>query len=49
MAMAGVQAKFRELAPKHSEDVQQAVFGVIDDLENSSVADLVSPLRTGMS
>ncbi len=46
MAMSGVQAKFRELAPKHGEDVQKAVFGIVDDLENRSVAELVSPLRT---
>lgn len=45
MAMAGVQGKFAELAPNHSSEVQQAVFAAIDDLENSTVADLVSPLR----
>lgn len=45
MTMAGVQAKFAELAPKHDDDTQQAVFAVIDDLENRTVAELVSPLR----
>jgi 2-methylcitrate dehydratase PrpD len=44
MAMADVQAKFRELAPNHGEDVRQAVFSVVDDLENRTVADLVAPL-----
>lgn len=47
MAMSGVQAKFAELAPNHDEDVQLAVFAAIDDLENRTVAELVSPLRSG--
>ncbi len=47
MDMAGVQAKFTELAPKHDRAVQQAIFEVIDDLENRTVVDLVSPLRRG--
>jgi 2-methylcitrate dehydratase PrpD len=45
MEMSGVHAKFQELAPNHADDVQQAVFDVVDDLENRTVGDLIAPLR----
>ena len=45
MEMSGVQAKFRELAPNHDDDVQRAIFEAVDDLENRTVGELVAPLR----
>jgi 2-methylcitrate dehydratase PrpD len=45
MSIEDVQAKFIELGPDVDRDRRAAVFAVINDLENHSVADLVSPLR----
>jgi 2-methylcitrate dehydratase PrpD len=45
MSMADVQAKFTELTPNHDERTRQAVYAVIDDLENKSTKELVAPLR----
>jgi len=45
MSMEEVQDKFVDLSPKHDDASRKAVFAVIDDLENRSVADLVAPLK----
>ena len=46
MPISDVQAKFEELSPNHDDSVRRKVYAVIDDLENSSVDDLVAPLRS---
>ena len=45
MSIEEVQAKFVDLSPNHSDAARGAVFAVIDDLENRTVADLVQPLK----
>jgi len=45
MSMEEVQDKFIDLSPKHDDASRKAVFAVIDDLENRSVADLVAPFK----
>jgi len=45
MSMEQVQAKFAELSPNHDEATRQAVYAAIDNLENLTTIDLVTPLR----
>lgn len=45
MSIEEVQAKFVELSPDHDDVTRAAVFEVVDDLENRTVADLIAPLR----
>ena len=45
MTIEEVQDKFRDLSPKHDEKNRKEVFDAIDNLENASIDDLLTPLR----
>jgi 2-methylcitrate dehydratase PrpD len=45
MSMEEVQDKFVDLSPKHDDATRKAVFEAIDDLENRTVSELVTPLK----
>lgn len=45
MSIEEVQEKFRDLSPNHDESKRKEVFEVINNLENATIDDLLSPLR----
>ena len=45
MTIEEVQDKFRDLSPQHDEKNRKEVFDAIDNLENASIDDLLTPLR----
>ncbi|MDG2187979.1 MAG: MmgE/PrpD family protein [Hyphomicrobiales bacterium] len=45
MTIVEVQEKFRDLSPNHDESKRMEVFEVINNLENATIDDLLSPLR----
>lgn len=45
MSIEEVQAKFIDLSPNHDDSTRNAVFEVVNDLENRTVSDLVAPLK----
>ena len=45
MSIEEVQAKFADLSPNHDDATRNAVFEVVNDLENRTVKDLVAPFK----
>jgi 2-methylcitrate dehydratase PrpD len=45
MSIEEVQEKFRDLSPNHDESKRKEIFEVINNLENATIDDLLSPLR----